>query len=101
MNAIAPATGIEFKNPEQLADKQRDRQLRQACADFESIILEKFLKMARENAPEDGLLDGGFAEDMYRSLHDQELAQQLAAGPGMGFGEMLYQQINRQHYNQE
>ncbi|MDZ7640722.1 MAG: rod-binding protein [Desulfurivibrio sp.] len=101
MDAIAASSGSQFKSPEQMADKQRDHQLRQACSDFESIILQKFLKMARESAPEGGLLDGGHAEEMYRSMQDQELAQQMAAGPGMGLGDLLYQQINNQHYNQE
>lgn len=99
MNASSATVAINtpFKNPAPRADTQKEGRLRQACADFEAIILEKFLKMARDSAPKDGLLDGGFAEDMYRSLHDQELAQKLATGRGMGFGEMLYQQIGQQH----
>lgn len=88
-----------FKPSPVPADTNKDGQLRQACADFEAIILQKFLSMARESVPKSGLLDGGHAEDMYRSMHDQEMAQQLAAGRGMGFGDQLYRQISREHYN--
>ncbi|MFH7320866.1 rod-binding protein [Desulfurivibrio sp. D14AmB] len=98
MNVTA-MTNAGFKNSAGAADTERDPRLRQACADFEAIMLEKFLRMARESAPKEGLLSGGHAEQMYRSLHDQELAQQMAAGEGMGFGEMLYRQITQQHYS--
>lgn len=96
---VSPVINDGFKTPALSADMERDGRLRKACADFEAIILEKFLSMARESAPEDGLLSGGHAEKMYRSLHDQELAQQMAAGRGMGFGDLLYRQINQQHYS--
>lgn len=96
---INTLTSNQFKPQAPVADKQGNPQLRQACADFEAIILQKFLSMARQAGPQSDLLDGGHAEEMYRSLHDQELAQHLASGKGMGFGEMLYQQINQQHYS--
>ena len=98
MDATSAITGSGFKNSTPMTDTQKEDRLRQACADFEAIILEKFLSMARQSAPKEGLLGGGFAEEMYRSLHDQELAQQMAAGRGMGFGEQLYRQIGEQHY---
>ncbi|MFU8818533.1 MAG: rod-binding protein [Desulfurivibrio sp.] len=98
MNVTA-ISSPEFKQTVPTTDTERDGRLRQACADFEAIILEKFLRMARESAPKDGLLSGGHAEQMYRSLHDQELAQQMAAGQGMGFGDVLYRQISQQHYS--
>lgn len=88
-----------FKNTQGVADTNKDGRLRQACADFEAIIVQKFLSMARESIPEGGLMDGGYAEDMYRSMHDQQLAQELASGRGMGFGELLYRQISEQHYS--
>jgi len=96
---VTTMTNAGFKNSASAADTKEDPRLRQACADFEAIMLEKFLRMARESAPQEGLLSGGHAEQMYRSLHDQELAQQMAAGEGMGFGEMLYRQITQQHYS--
>ncbi|MDF1615415.1 rod-binding protein [Desulfurivibrio dismutans] len=96
---INSLTGGTFKHQAPVADKKENSQLRQACADFEAIILQKFLSMSRQAGPQSDLLDGGHAEEMYRSLYDQEMAQHLAAGKGMGFGEMLYRQINQQHYS--
>lgn len=79
------------------ADTLKERKLRKACADFEAIILEKSLRFGRESAPTGGIFGGGFADDMYRSMYEHELAQKMAQGKGMGFGEMLYRQIKEQH----
>ncbi|ADH87012.1 rod-binding protein [Desulfurivibrio alkaliphilus] len=95
---INSLTGGPFKPATATSDKEGNPQLRQACAEFEAIILQKFLSMARQTGPQSDLLGGGHAEEMYQSLHDQELARHLASGKGMGFGEMLYRQINQQHY---
>jgi len=79
------------------ADILKENKLRQACRDFEAIILEQNLRLGREGAPQGGLLGGGFADDMYRSMHDHELSLKMSQGKGMGFGEMLYRQIKNQH----
>ncbi|MEW6594407.1 MAG: rod-binding protein [Thermodesulfobacteriota bacterium] len=79
------------------ADTLKEKKLRQACADFEAIILEKNLRLGRESVPGGGILGGGFAEEMYRSMYDHELAKKMSQGKGMGFGETLYRQIRNQH----
>lgn len=94
IHAIPPAP---LKKTDLAADTLKEKTLRQACADFEAIILEKMLRFGRESAPESGLLGDSFAEDMYRSMHDHELARKMAQGNGMGFGELLYRQIRTQH----
>lgn len=78
-------------------DTLKEKKLRQACTDFEALILEKSLRLGRESAPEGGLIGGSFAEGMYRSMYDHELAQKMSQGKGVGFGEMLYRQISSQH----
>lgn len=77
------------------ADTFKEQKLRKACADFEAIILQKMLTLMRESVPKSGLLETGFAQDMFQSLHDQELAQQLTKGKGMGLGDKLYRDLTR------
>ena len=78
------------------ADILKEKKLRQACADFEAIILEKMLSTARKSIPKAGLIDGGFAEETYQSMYDFELSKKMAQGKGTGMGELLYKQISRQ-----
>jgi len=86
-----------FKVTADPADTRDNGRLRKACADFEAIILEKILELGRKTTIKSGLMDGGFAEEMYQSIHDHELAERMSGGHGMGFGEMLYRQISAQH----
>ena len=91
-----PAT-IGLKETTISADNVKENKLRKACADFESIMLKQLMSIAREGLPEGGLFDGGRAEEMYRSMLDDELSIKLAHGKGMGLGELLYKQISKQH----
>lgn len=95
IKATPPAIGL--KETTASADMIKEKKLRQACADFEAIMLNQLLNMARESLPEGGLFDGGHAENIYRSMQDEELSKQLASGKGMGLGELLFQQISEQH----
>ncbi|OGR08395.1 MAG: hypothetical protein A2511_02435 [Deltaproteobacteria bacterium RIFOXYD12_FULL_50_9] len=90
-----PLAGL--KETKVSADTMKEKKLRKACADFESIILQKMLTTMRESVPKSGLLETGFAQATYQSMHDQELAKQLANGKGMGLGNKLYHDLTDKH----
>ena len=92
MNLTA-STSIDLKQTGHSADKAKERKLRNACADFEAIILKQMLSTMRKSIPKTGLFHGGYAEDLYQSMHDEMLAEKLAHGKGMGLGEALYRQL--------
>jgi peptidoglycan hydrolase FlgJ len=93
MNIISEATsGLKSSAPS--ADTGKERRLREACAGFEAIMLQQILALARRSVPEGGLLDGGYGEEMFRSMHDDQLARKMAGSGGLGFGEMLYRQLS-------
>ena len=73
-----------------------NKKLRQACSDFEALLLNKLVSSMRESLPEGGLFEKSFGEKMFQSMHDEELSRQMASGRGTGMGELLYQKINRQ-----
>ena len=92
MDIITDATS-GLKGIVNSADTPKERKLREACAGFEAIMTKQMLSLARRSAPKDGLLDGGYGEEIFRSMQDDQLSQKMAAGNGMGFGEMLYRQL--------
>jgi flagellar protein FlgJ len=101
MNSASVSPQIGLKATPASADKMKDAKLHKACADFEAIMLRQLLAAMRESVPESGLLDGGHAEEMYQGMHDEQLANTLAQGKGVGFGETLYRQISRQIPNRD
>ncbi|MBM3282701.1 flagellar biosynthesis protein FlgJ [Candidatus Gottesmanbacteria bacterium] len=76
--------------------KQNEISLRQACQDFESIFIFHLMKNMRQTVPKSySMLYGGLSEDIYRSMMDEEIARNIARGPGIGLAEILYRQLSR------
>ena len=99
---LASPFANELKGTARAADTSHDnrfsvraenRKLRQACADFEALLLNKLVSAMRESVPQGGLFEKSFGEKMFQSMHDEELSRQMAGGRGTGLGELLYRKL--------
>lgn len=93
---ITAAPTISLKNNEPAADMIKEAKLRKSCKDFEAIILKQMLTTMRKSVPKSGLFNSSFADDIYQSMSDEELANNLAHNKGMGLGDTLYNQLSGQ-----
>ena len=75
--------------------------LQQACADFEALLIQKLFQTMRAAIPKSGLIDTGPAEDIYNSMLDQQVAQDLALQGGLGLSNQIKAQIVRYMENAE
>ena len=73
----------------------KDNQLKKACADFESIFIYYILKSMRKSMPQNDLLGNTQEQEVYKSMADQALSENIARGRGMGLGKLLYNQLSR------
>lgn len=96
MDIITEATA-GLKGISNSADTLKERKLREACAGFEALMLKQILTLARQSIPKSGLLDGGYGEEMFQSIQDDQMTQKMAGSNGLGFGEMLYRQLSQTH----
>ncbi len=96
MDIISEATA-GLKGNTNSTDTLKERKLREACAGFEALMLKQILTLARQSVPKSGLLDGGYGEEMFQSIHDDQMAQKMAGSSGLGFGDMLYRQLSQTH----
>lgn len=95
MTTISTNIPFALKNSSTPADTVKQRKLRNACHDFEAIMLKQILDSMRKSIPKSGLLgEEGYAEKMYQSMRDDELTKEMARGKGMGLGEVLYKQLS-------
>ena len=79
-------TGANFK-----VNKNDPEALKEACKGMESIFLNIMLKEMRKTIPKSALLPNTMAKDIYTTLFDQHLSQEMAkAGKGIGIAEMLF-----------
>lgn len=72
----------------------KEKQLREACAGFEAIFLNTMLKSMRRGLPGDGVFAASNRMDIYQSMQDQYLAEELSRGKSSaGVREFLFQQL--------
>ena len=73
----------------------REKKLRKACADFESVFIYEMLKTMRKTVPPSGLLNKMEGKDTYEMMTDQKVSEELAKKGGMGLQDVLFNQLKR------
>ena len=74
-------------------DKEK---LKKVVKDFSSIFIKKMFKSMRDTLPEEKLIDGGFAEDVFTDMLDKEISKIGAKQSGFdNLNQKLYQQLLR------
>ncbi len=77
---------------------RRDEKLFEACQDFEAIFIKQMLNSMKSTVNKTGLVDGGFAEEMYDDMLYDEYADKMAKTAGFGIAESLYRQLSNGMY---
>lgn len=70
-----------------------DAEMRRACKDFEAVFISYLLKSMRRTIPKTGLAQNELCCDIYTSMMDDEIANAVAKGPGIGLADALYRQL--------
>lgn len=92
MTSITPTTSA--KSPTlTAAQKKQDQDLRDACVEFEAMLIAQLLKTVHENQPEDGLIPRGDGEQYFQEMLDGEYAKHISRSNPAGVAAMLYQQM--------
>ena len=77
------------------ANLGQESRLREACNDFEAIFIKQMLKSMRQTIDKGGLMDGGFAQETYEDMLDDEYAKKIAGAARLGVADMLYRQLSQ------
>ncbi len=67
--------------------------VKQLSKDFEAVFLEQMLRTMRSSVQKSGLVDGGNAEEIYRSMLDGEYAKIMAGQGTSGLSQMIERQL--------
>jgi peptidoglycan hydrolase FlgJ len=82
---VADATRVDKKS-----------KLFEQCQEFESIFVKMMIKEMRKSVDKtDSLLNGGWAEDIYQDMLDDEYSKSMAKTAGFGLADQLYKQLAR------
>lgn len=85
--------GMELAfNPQVSAEGATQRQqLKGLSQKFESLLMSQVFSAMRDTVPkEGGVVDTGFAGDMYQGMFDRQVASMGTDGGGMGLGKALF-----------
>jgi Rod binding domain-containing protein len=84
-------TGARVANSTHVDKKSK---LYEQCQEFESIFVKMMLKEMRNSVDKtDSLLNGGWAEDIYQDMLDDEYSKTMAKAAGFGLSDQLYKQL--------
>ena len=81
------------RTPAMDAVYKRNRALRKACEEFESVFTHQILKSMRRTVEKSELFHGGQGEEIYESFLDQELSKNLAGSGHNSLASLLYSQL--------
>ena len=69
-------------------------ELYKQCLDFESIFVKMMLKEMRSSVDKSGsLMSGGWAEDIFQDMLDDEYSKSMAETANFGIADQLYRQL--------
>ena len=92
-----PSLAIDAKALGQLklqASKTPDKALKAAAQQFEALFMNMMLKSMRDATPQDGTMDNEQTK-MFTGMLDQQLAQNMSSGRGIGLADMLVKQLSQ------
>ena len=70
-----------------------DQEAREASEQFESMFLAQMLQHMSAGIKTDGPFGGGHSEGIYRSLLNEQYAEQMSKGSGIGIADAIYREM--------
>lgn len=77
------------------AGQEPQANLRPVARQVEGMFVQMMLKSMRETLPKDGMFSSDQTR-LYTSMYDQQIAQQMTAGKGLGLAEEMVKQLSAQ-----
>jgi flagellar protein FlgJ len=97
-NAAAQSTDGDFAKRLEAAAKNNDeKELKKACQEFESLMLDMIFKQMRSTVIKSDLIKEDPGREIFESMLDEELAEQASKAGGIGLADSLYKQLSRQY----
>lgn len=82
---------------EAAAQRKDDKELKQVCQEFESIMLSMLYKQMKATVTKSDLIKKDPGTDIFESMQDEQLMEQASKTGSLGLAESLYKQLSRQY----
>ncbi len=75
------------------------KKLKTLSKEFESFFFKEVISAMRKTVPKNTLINGGHAEDIYKSMLDDSLAAHMTDRGGSGLAQAMYNQLSKSYLN--
>jgi len=86
------ASGNSFSSVKKTPIDKTDK-LYEACMELETFLIKNLIKSMRSTVQKTGLIDTGFAGEVYEDMLYDEYAKSFAQNANLGFAEMAYREL--------
>lgn len=93
--SLQALTSQSWERSDALRAGTEEEAIAEVARQFESLFIGELLKSMRSTGLETGLMGNDRSSKMYREMHDEALASELARGGGLGVGRMLSEELGR------
>lgn len=84
---------ISTQIPTRTSIEDSPEAIREAARTFESLFINEIMKNMRKTLPQDGLLNQGFANNVFNSMLDQEYSQIASKSGQLGLADVIARQL--------
>jgi len=75
--------------------KNPDEGLKRVASEFEAIFIGELMRTMRDSVLDGGIMGKSRAYKIYREMHDEAMAREMAATGELGIGNMIYQELKQ------
>ncbi len=75
-------------------NREAETALKDACAEFEAILVQKMLRSMKSSVPEGGLIRKSMAQKLFEEMQDEQIARDIAKSGAFGLAEMMQRHID-------
>jgi len=71
-----------------------DTKLKEACSDFQAILIKQMLDSMRKTVIKEGILQENQAERIFEDMLYDEYAKKMSKTAGLGLDKLMYEQLS-------
>ncbi len=99
-NMIQNVKDDEFKKKLESAMSAKDEEaLRKAAKELEAVFINDLFKEMRKTIDKSGLVENAPGSNIYESMFDESVSNEVSKGKGIGLADMIYKQMTTQMKN--
>jgi flagellar protein FlgJ len=78
-------------------ENKDDKQLKEACQEFEGVMLGMLYKQMKATVPKSEFMEGDSSTEILQSMLDDELVNVASKRSSLGIADIMYKQLSRQY----